>query len=364
MKVCFVENTSVINREHHLPMGSLTCEQLNSRGWDEYRLLGVQLDFFEPYEETKVSDLLAGVANIQKSVDQMKVFLTGNRYYQMSDEAANTFAWVESVLNGTRQQVQEKMKSEEDCVFGLGVEIDTFALRKASEYVDAMYTTHAEAVRLFTEVVDAVMIQNDAYPQRRPIDRLYAYGFDRFQNEVREVVQESETAASSVYAPDFELLTLSDGTVKIAPVVSINNAAQLMYHEIMNMIMQGHSIRRCKNCGKYFVQYGERIVDYCDEIPEGETKPCSMIGSSRQFTASLKDDPIKQTYTRVYKKYVARRRLKTVTEGQFAEWSAQAKKLRAHAYEVGMHEETFREKLDDLMAKITGEIRIANSRKK
>lgn len=355
MKVCFVENTSVINREHHLPMGSLTCEQLNSRGWDEYRLLGVQLDFFEPYEETKVSDLLAGVENIQKSVDQMKVFLTGNRYYQMSDEAANTFAWVESVLNGTRQQVQEKMKSEEDCVFGLGVEIDTFALRKASEYVDAMYTTHAEAVRMFTEVVDAVMIQNDAYPQRRPIDRLQAYGFDRFQNEVREVVQESETAASSVYAPDFELLTLSDGTVKIAPVVSTNNVAQLMYHEIMNMIMQGHSIRRCKNCGKYFVQYGERIVDYCDEIPEGETKPCSMIGSSRQFTASLKDDPIKQTYTRVYKKYVARRRLKTITEGQFAEWSAAAKKLRTHAYETGMHEEIFREKLDKLMAKITGE---------
>ena len=47
MKVCFVENTSVINREHHLPLGSLTCEQLNSRGWDEYRLLGAQLDFLE-----------------------------------------------------------------------------------------------------------------------------------------------------------------------------------------------------------------------------------------------------------------------------------------------------------------------------
>ena len=216
--------------------------------------------------------------------------------------------------------------------------------------------THAEAVRVFTEVVDAVMIQNDAYPQRRPIERMQAYGFERFQEAVRELVQESETAASSVYAPDFDMLTLSDGTVKIAPVVSINNIAQLMYHEIMNMIMQGHSIRRCKNCGKYFVQYGDRIVDYCDEIPEGETKPCSVIGSSRQFTASLKDDPIKQTYTRVYKKYVARRRLKTITEGQFTEWSAAAKKLRTHAYETGMHEETFREKLDELMAEITGEI--------
>ena len=95
-------------------------------------------------------------------------------------------------------------------------------------------------------------------------------------------------------------------------------------------------------------------MDYCDEIPEGETKPCSVIGSSRQFTASLKDDPIKQTYTRVYKKYVARRRMKTITEGQFATWSAEAKKLRTHAYETGMNEETFRDMLDELMVRITG----------
>ena len=109
MKVCFVENTSVINREHHLPLGSLTCEQLNSRGWDEYRLLGAQLDFLELNEETKVSDLVAAIDNIQKSVDQMKAFLVSNRYYQMNDEAANTFAWVETMLDGIRQQVKEKM---------------------------------------------------------------------------------------------------------------------------------------------------------------------------------------------------------------------------------------------------------------
>ena len=355
MKVCFVENTSVINREHHLPLGSLTCEQLNSRGWDEYRLLGAQLDFLELNEKTKVTDLVAAIDNIQKSVDQMKAFLVSNRYYQMNDEAANTFTWVESMQDGIRQQVKEKMVSDQDDVLGFGVEIDTFALGKASEYVDALYKTHAEAVQVFSKLVDTVMIQNNAYPQRRPIERLRAYGFDRFQDAVRELVQESETAASSIYVPDFDMVTLQDGTVKIAPVVSINNIAQLMYHELMNMIMQGHSIRKCKNCGKYFVQYGDRVVDYCDEIPEGETKPCSVIGSSRQFTASLKDDPIKQTYTRVYKKYVARRRMKTITEGQFATWSAEAKKLRTHAYETGMNEETFRDMLDELMVRITEE---------
>ena len=356
MKVCFVENTSVINREHHLPLGSLTCEQLNSRGWDEYRLLEAHLDFFIPTEYTTAAEYLAVIDTACHTIARMKSMLAENRYYQINDEATNTFASVEALLDETRRQVEKNMNTGDEYVLDIGIEFDVAALQTASAYFSAMYMTHAEAVRVFTEVVDAVMIQNDAYPQRRPIDRLQAYGFDRFQDVVRELVQESETAASSVYAPDFDMLTLSDGTVKIAPVVSINNIAQLMYHEIMNMIMQGHSIRRCKNCGKYFVQYGDRIVDYCDEIPEGETKPCSVIGSSRQFTASLKDDPIKQTYTRVYKKYVARRRLKTITEGQFTEWSAAAKKLRTHAYETSMHEETFREKLDELMEKITGEI--------
>ena len=356
MKVCFVENMSVINREHHLPLGSLTCEQLNGCGWDEYRLLEAHLDFFIPTEYTTAAEYLSGIDTACKTIARMKSMLAENRYYQMNDEASNTFASVETLLDETRRQVEKNMNSGDDYVLDIGVEFDGTALQTASAYFSAMYMTHVEAVRVFTEVVDVVMIQNDAYPHRRPIERLQAYGFDRFQDAVRELVQESETAASAVYAPDFDMLTLLDGTVKIAPVVSINNIAQLMYHEIMNMIMQGHSIRRCKNCGKYFVQYGDRIVDYCDEIPEGEIKPCSVIGSSRQFTASLKDDPIKQTYTRAYKKYVARRRLKTITEGQFTEWSAAAKKLRTHAYETGMHEETFREKLDELMAEITGEI--------
>ena len=236
----------------------------------------------------------------------------------------------------------------------LGIEIDVAALQRASAYFDALYQTHAEAVRVFTRLADAVMIQNEEYPQRHTVERLRAFGFERFEKAVKELVQETETAASSIYSPDFDMLALPDGSAKIAPVVNINNIAQLMYHEFMNMIMRGHSLRRCKNCGKYFVQYGDRIVEYCEEIPEGETKPCSVIGSSRQFTASLKDDLIKQTYTRVYKKYVARRRAQAITDAQFAAWSAEAKKLRTQAYKTGMHEEAFRLQLDELMENIKG----------
>ena len=349
MNICFIEEYSIINHDYRIKLGKLTCEQLNGATWDEHHLLGAQLDFFLPQEYTTAAQFLTALENMQKTVERMKESLSQNRYYQLNDEATNTFTAIQYLLDDARKQIEDKIHSPDEYVLDSGIEIDDATLQKASAYFDALYMTHAEAVRVFTQLVDAIMVLNDAFPQRSPIDRLHAFGFDRFRNAVGELVREYETAASSAYVPDFDMVTLPDGTMKIAPVVSINTIAQLMYHEIMNMIMQGHSIRKCKNCGRYFVQYGDRVVDYCEEIPEGETKPCTIIGPSRQFTASLKEDPLKQTYTRVYKKYIARRRAQTVTDGQFVAWAAEAKKLRAHAYETGMHEATFREKLDELM---------------
>ena len=356
MKICFIEDKSIINHDQYIMrLGELTCEHLNSADWYAHGRLGAQLDFFNPHGETTARQFLTAIQNTQQSVDQMKAFLNGHRYYQMNDEAANTFAAVEDLLSDTRRQLEKKARSGEEYVLDLGIEIDVAALQRASAYFDALYQTHTEAVRVFTRLADAVMIQNEEYPQRHTVERLRAFGFERFEKAVRELVQETETAASSNYSPDFDMLALPDGSAKIAPVVNINNIAQLMYHEFMNMIMRGHSLRRCKNCGKYFVQYGDRIVEYCEGIPVGETKPCSVIGSSRQFTASLKDDLIKQTYTRVYKKYVARRRAQAITDAQFAAWSAEAKKLRTQAYKTGMHEEAFRLQLDELMENIKGE---------
>ena len=354
MKICFIENITVINRDRHVPLGKLTCDMLNDQSWDQQRLLEAQLWFMEPLKDATVAEFLTGIENTEKEFRQVQERVRMYSYYDLNDEAANTFASIEELLASIRCQVEAKMRTGEELVADLGIEIDQYAWQYASEKYSAFWGAHAEAVRVFTKVVNVVMIRNEEYPQRRPIERLQAFGFDRFRNRMQELTQKFETAASSAYAPDFEMHTFEDGSVRLAPVVGINNVAQLMYHELMNMIMQGHSIRRCKNCGKYFVQYGDRVVDYCEEIPKGETKPCNVIGSSRHFTASLKDDPIKQTYTRAYKKYVARRRLKTVTEGQFTTWSAEAKKLRQKAYDTGMHEETFRQMLDDLMAKITG----------
>ena len=70
--------------------------------------LGAQLDFFNPHEETTVRQFLTAIENIQQSVDQMKAFLNSYRYYQMNDEAANTFAAIEDLLSDTSQTAGKK----------------------------------------------------------------------------------------------------------------------------------------------------------------------------------------------------------------------------------------------------------------
>ena len=361
MKICFAENTTIINHDQYIPLGRLTCEQLNGPGWGEYRQLEAQMDFYAPInDDTTVRQYLLWMETVRQNIDRMKEFLNRNQYYRINDEAENTFAAVEELLNDTRRQMEKKSSTVDEYILDIGFGFDIKELQRASDYVSSLYRTHTKAVRMFTRLADDIMIQNERYPQKRAAERLQAFGLERLQEGVWDLVKGTRTASSSAYVPDFDMVTLPDGSIQIAPVVSINNVAQLMYHEFMNMIMQGHTIRRCKNCGKFFVQYGERVVEYCDDIPEGETKPCSMIGSSRQFTASLREDPIKQTYIRVYKKYVARRRARAVTDTQFSTWSKEARKLRDRAYEAGMHEETFRIMLDDLMTDIIGGVHVSD----
>ena len=190
MKICFIEDKSIINHDQYIMrLGELTCEQLNGVDRYEHGRLGAQLDFFNPHEETTVRQFLTAIENIQQSVDQMKAFLNSYRYYQMNDEAANTFAAIEDLLSDTRRQLEKKVRSGEEYVLDLGIEIDVAALQRASAYFDALYQTHAEAVRVFTRLADAVMIQNEEYPQRHTVERLRAFGFERFEKAVKELVQ-------------------------------------------------------------------------------------------------------------------------------------------------------------------------------
>ena len=83
-------------------------------------------------------------------------------------------------------------------------------------------------------------------------------------------------------------------------------------------------IKRCKNCGRYFIP--EKIsIDYCHRILPGETQSCYEIGPKRVFNKLLAADLPRNLYSKAYKKYQARLRRKVITEDEFNTWRETAK---------------------------------------
>ena len=67
------------------------------------------------------------------------------------------------------------------------------------------------------------------------------------------------------------------------------------------MACKNHTIRKCLNCGKYFIPQNLKETKYCNEIYDEETKKtCRQIGKELAYKKSLKEDKALDMYRRRY----------------------------------------------------------------
>ena len=111
---------------------------------------------------------------------------------------------------------------------------------------------------------------------------------------------------------------------KIYEEYEINSIYQLLYLEIVSMINSDTMIRKCKNCGKYFVITNRKIA-YCDRIDESGSY-CSAVGSKRSFQKKMEQEEELKIYNRAYKTHHARVRNKIMSTADFDDWVLNAKK--------------------------------------
>ena len=98
----------------------------------------------------------------------------------------------------------------------------------------------------------------------------------------------------------------------------------LLKYEVHSMTQAEKRIKRCKNCGRYFV-IDKGNVEYCDRIATGETKPCSEIGKSRTYEQKIaKGGTAMALYRKAYKAHFARIRSGSMTKEQFDAWKEEA----------------------------------------
>ena len=98
----------------------------------------------------------------------------------------------------------------------------------------------------------------------------------------------------------------------------------LLSYEVYGMTQADMRIKRCKNCGRYFI-VDKGNVEYCDRIAAGETKPCNEIGKVRIYEQKIaKGGSAMALYRKAYKTHFARIRTGAMTKEQFDIWKGEA----------------------------------------
>lgn len=87
-----------------------------------------------------------------------------------------------------------------------------------------------------------------------------------------------------------------------------NDICQLLIIELQEIVcMDKFEIKKCKNCGKYFVPEKRTDELYCNNIYE-DVRTCKEIGSFKVKQKMINDDVDLRTYRNVYQKLLLRTR--------------------------------------------------------
>ncbi len=207
--------------------------------------------------------------------------------------------------------------------------------KKPLEKITSFISTTYKCSIFFRTIVDKCLLYD---LNAKPIKRLMQYGLNKFNMEADKAIKYSGTAEAPSLSLFYEIVE-----DKLLQCFSFVTLPQFAYHEFMKMISLNLTIQKCKNCKDYFVIFGERIIEYCSNIPKGQSRPCSVIGPATLYGQKVKNDPILKIYTRAYKKYVARKRSGIISADEFKEWTVKARALRDKAYAEKTPPEVFAE---------------------
>ena len=113
-----------------------------------------------------------------------------------------------------------------------------------------------------------------------------------------------------------------------APVLYANTVADMISYSLQTCVERSITVRRCKNCGRYFAQTGRVSAEYCDRTPLDGHSICRAMGAFQQWTLKQADDPVFKIYRREYKRRFAWIKAGRISDSEFYAWSEQAREQK------------------------------------
>lgn len=115
---------------------------------------------------------------------------------------------------------------------------------------------------------------------------------------------------------------------RCSPVLYSARISDMINYSLRNCVERGVTVRRCKNCGRYFPQTGRVSAEYCERpVPRGQ-QTCREAGDFQQWTKKQSDDPVFKAYRRECKKRFAWIKAGRISDSDFYAWSKQAREMK------------------------------------
>jgi hypothetical protein len=105
----------------------------------------------------------------------------------------------------------------------------------------------------------------------------------------------------------------------------------ICHYLLLQIIRKNLKMKRCENCGKFFLLRDGYNSSYCSRIPNNESKSCREIGALRKYSIKVKNDPIMKAYNQAYKTHHARKRNKKMSQAEFNNWALEAIEMKNKA---------------------------------
>ena len=147
-------------------------------------------------------------------------------------------------------------------------------------------------------------------------------------DQVREINKENVQTTKEM------LEHIQDGQkgVNFLGYYQIESLEEMLLFELSEMLKHGYTAKRCRACGKYFIQMDNRKKLYCDRIDKnGHT--CRQRGSKQAYLKQVGGDPYLKKYKCMYERIYSRcyRAYEKALEEyrlDFKEWSRAAAPVR------------------------------------
>lgn len=115
---------------------------------------------------------------------------------------------------------------------------------------------------------------------------------------------------------------------RCSPVLYSASIPDMIDYSLRSCVERGITVRRCKNCGRYFPQTGRVSAEYCERpVPRGQ-QTCREAGAFQQWTKKQSGDPVFKAYRKEYKKRFAWIKAGRISDTDFYAWSEQAREMK------------------------------------